>query len=104
MFEKLMEANKKAREQAQRQKSVDSFLYMLDMVLARESQKYRDMKVSLTYEYIPVEGEFREVISYSYLTGRTKMVQGGISIDKGKDFLDIMAELFNVLQNSKGKK
>lgn len=100
LAEKLHDAEKRAKNATR----IDSILYLLDTVLARESKKYRDMKVSLSYKFLPIEDKFREVIAYSYLTGRTKTAEGYILIDDGKDLLDIMAELLAKLQNPKGKK
>ena len=98
LAEKLHDAEKRAKNATR----IDSILYLLDTVLARESKKYRDMKVSLSYKFLPIEDRFREVISYCCHTGRTKTEEGFVFIDDGKDLLDIMAELFAALQDPKG--
>lgn len=77
---------------------VNALLYVIGMVLSRESDKYRKMEVGLCYNYLPIDKVFTNVIFYNCKVSETETVDGKICFDNGADFLDIMAELLTVLK------
>lgn len=77
---------------------VNALLYVVGMILSRESEKYKKMDVQLCYNYLPVDKKFTNIIFYAYKLSDTEREDGKICFDNGADFLDIMAELLLVLQ------
>ena len=77
---------------------VNALLYVIGMVLSRESEKYKRMEVQLCYNYLPIDKKFTNVIFYNCKVSETETADGKICFDNGADFLDIMAELLTVLK------
>ena len=77
---------------------VNALLYVVGMVLDRESDKYRKMEVQLCYNYLPIDKKFTNVIFYLCKVSETETAEGKICFDNDADFLDIMAELLTTLK------
>ena len=76
---------------------VDALLYVIGMILERESDKYKAMEASLSYNYRPIEGKFTNVIlCCCKVKGERKDVE--ICFQDEADFLDVMAEVLTKLK------
>ena len=88
------------RTGAMNAEAVNALLYVIGMILDRESDKYKAMEVTLSYSYIPIDRKFTNVITYSYKANETERRRGEICFEKTADFLDIMADLLAILKQA----
>lgn len=88
------------RTGAMSEKRVNALLYVVGMILNKESEKYRKMEVSLSYNYLPIDKKFTNVIFYNYKQDGKEVKGGQICFEKTADFLDIMADLLTILKEA----
>ena len=116
-YKKFLEAGKKMLEERQKEREaqptqveyllnmdagkgrdrVNALLYVLNMLLERESERYSKLDVQLSYDYIPFGGSFHNVIMASCKASDTERKTLQLAFENDADFLDVLAKLLTEL-------
>ena len=79
---------------------VNALLYVLALLLEKESEDYKKLNVQLSYDYIPFGGSFHNVILADIKTSETERKTLQLAFDNEADFLEVLAKLLTELDGA----
>lgn len=79
---------------------VNALLYVLNMLLERESERYSRLNVQLSYNYIPFGGSFHNVIFADIKSSGTERKTLQLAFENDADFLEVLAKLLTELNTA----